>query len=147
MLLVDLDSDGLKTVTVLPVPRFQGLVAISGNLETLAGAIGAAAAEGTRERPAWLEVTVADDDYLSDLPARIEKMTEGWPVEVATHPPPARQRRRPPGSRRQRDAGRTRPVRCLRPAACNRRNSSDDLQAALNDRYRAIVAALHEEEA
>ncbi len=82
MLLVDLDADGLKSVSVLPVPRFQGLVAVSGNLDTLAGAIGAAAAEGTRDCPAWLEVTVAEDDYLADLPARIEALTEGWPVEV-----------------------------------------------------------------
>ena len=27
-------------------------------------------------------MTVAEDDYLADLPARIEALTEGWPVEV-----------------------------------------------------------------
>ena len=82
VLLVDLNADGLQAVTALPVPRFQGLASITGNLATLAGPIGAAAAEGTRERPTWLEVTVAEDDYLADLPARIEALTAGWPVEV-----------------------------------------------------------------
>ncbi len=82
MLLVDLDADGLTAVTPLPVPCFQGLVSISGNLDTLGNAIAAAAAQGSRERPAWLEITVAEDDYLADLPARIEALAEGWPVEI-----------------------------------------------------------------
>ena len=82
VLLVDLDHDGLQSITALAVPRFQALVAIDGNLATLAGAIGAAAALGTRELPTWLEVTVAEDDYLTDLSARIDTLTEGWPVEV-----------------------------------------------------------------
>lgn len=82
MLLVEFDAGDLRTITPLPVPRFQGLVAIGGNLASLRGAIGAAAAEGTRERPAWLEITVDEDDYLADLPARLEELTAGWPVEV-----------------------------------------------------------------
>ena len=82
VLLVDLGADGLSAVTALPVPRFQPLISISGNLATLAGAIGVAAREGSLEKPVWLEVTVAEDDYLADLPARIEAMTQGLPVEV-----------------------------------------------------------------
>lgn len=82
MLLVDLGPAGLQAVTPLPVPRFQGLVSISGNLARLPAAIGTAAAEGSYERPAWLDVTVAEDDYLADLPARVEALTAGWPVEV-----------------------------------------------------------------
>ena len=82
VLLVDLGADGLRAVTALPVPRFQALMSISGSLATLAGAIGVAAREGSLEKPVWLEVTVAEDDYLADLPARIEAMTQGLPVEV-----------------------------------------------------------------
>ena len=82
VLLVDLGADGLRAVTALPVPRFQPLMSISGSLATLAGAIGVAAREGSLEKPVWLEVTVAEDDYLADLPARIEAMTQGLPVEV-----------------------------------------------------------------
>ena len=82
VLLVDVGAGGLMAVTALPVPSFQPLVSISGNLATLAGAIGIAAREGSLEKPVWLEVTVAEDDYLADLPARIEAMTQGLPVEV-----------------------------------------------------------------
>ena len=82
VLLVDLDASGLSDITALPVPRFQALASCSGNLATLAAAISAAAAEGSAQQPAWLEVTVAEDDYLTDLPARIGAMTQGLPVEV-----------------------------------------------------------------
>lgn len=82
VLLVDLSADGLTAVTPLSVPRFQPLISISGNLAALASAINAAAMEGSAEIPVWLEVTVAEDDYLSDLQALIEAMTQGLPVEV-----------------------------------------------------------------
>ena len=82
MLLVDLDATGLVAVTALPVPRFQALISVSGNLASLGTAIATAAAEGTADQPAWLEVTVAQDDYLPDLPERIRAMTQGLPVEV-----------------------------------------------------------------
>ena len=82
MLLVDLDASGLTGVTPLAVPRFQPLISLSGNLLALADAIKVAAAEGTADKPVWLEVTVAEDDYLSDLPSRISEMTQGLPVEV-----------------------------------------------------------------
>jgi DNA repair protein SbcD/Mre11 len=146
MLLVDLDSDGLKSVTVLPVPRFQGLVAISGNLETLAGAIGAAATEGTREYPAWLEVTVAEDDYLADLPARIEALTEGWPVEVL------RIRRQRGNAAASLAAESSETLAELSPHEVFARRLqqealSNEMQTALNQRYRAIVAGLQGEEA
>ena len=82
VLLVDLDASGLTAVTALPVPRFQALMSVSGNLDALVTAINAAAAQGSADQPVWLEVTVAEDDYLSDLPARISTMTQGLPVEV-----------------------------------------------------------------
>lgn len=82
VLLVDLDASGLAGITPLPVPWFQPLISASGNLLALSSAIAAAAAQGTAAKPVWLEVTVAEDDYLSDLPARISEMTQGLPVEV-----------------------------------------------------------------
>ncbi len=82
VLLVNLNSEGLAAVTPLAVPRFQALVSVSGNLAALGGAIAAAAAEGSADKPVWLEVTVAEDDYLADLPARISAMAQGLPVEV-----------------------------------------------------------------
>ncbi len=146
MLLVDLDADGLKAVTVLPVPRFQGLVAISGNLQTLAGAVGAAATEGTRECPAWLEVTVAEDDYLADLPARIEALTEGWPVEVL------RIRRQRGNAAARLDAAARETLDELSPhdvfaRRLQQEELGEELQQALNERYRAVVAGLTGENA
>jgi len=146
MLLVDLDADGLKSVTVLPVPRFQGLVAVSGNLETLPGAIGAAAAEGTRDCPAWLEVTVAEDDYLADLPARIEALTEGWPVEVLR----IRRQRGNAVASLAAEARETLDELSPHDVFARRLQQealSDEMQAALDQRYRAIVAGLQGEEA
>lgn len=82
MLLVDLEDTGLRSVTPLLVPRFQPLVSLTGNLNQIAQDMGLAAAQGTPEKPVWLEVTVAEDDYLTDLPARMGGLTQGLPVEV-----------------------------------------------------------------
>ena len=82
VLLVDLDATGLANITPLAVPRFQPLISVMGSLSALASAITAAAAQGSTDAPVWLEVTVAEDDYLSDLPARIKDMTQGLAVEV-----------------------------------------------------------------
>jgi exonuclease SbcD len=146
VLLVDLDADGLQAVTPLPVPRFQGLVAIAGNLDSLSGAIGAAAAEGTRERPAWLEITVADDDYLADLPARIEALTDGWPVEVLR----IRRQRGDAVARLAATAGET--LAELEPDEVLARRLEhealdDALRAELIGRYRAVVAGLRGDDA
>ena len=82
VLLVDLDATGLAGITPLAVPRFQPLTSVVGSLSALAGAITDAAALGSLDAPVWLEVTVAEDDYLSDLPARVKDMTQGLAVEV-----------------------------------------------------------------
>lgn len=146
MLLVDVDSAGLKAVTVLPVPRFQALVAVSGNLASLAGAIGAAAAAGSRECPAWLEVTVAEDDYLADLPARIEALTAGWPVEVLR----IRRQRGNAAARLAPEASETLDELSPHDVFARRLQQEElgeELRQALNERYRAIVAGLQGEEA
>lgn len=143
MLLIEINADGLQSVTALPIPRFQGLVAISGNLESLAGPIGAAAAQGTRERPTWLEITVAEDDYLSDLPARIEALTEAWPVEVLR----IRRQRGNNIAQMAREANET--LDELSPDEVFARRLQQEalpetLQQALIARYRGIVSALTE---
>ena len=144
ILLVDLNAEGLQALSALPVPRFQGLASISGNLATLAGPIGAAAAEGTFERPTWLEVTVAEDDYLADLPARIEALTTGWPVEVL------RIRRQRGNASVQLAAAALETLDELSPhevfaRRLQQEELSDELKLALQQRYRGIVSALQEE--
>jgi DNA repair protein SbcD/Mre11 len=82
VLLVDLDSNGLSAVTALSVPCFQPLLSLRGTLRELEQAIAVAAEQGSVERPVWLEVQVATDDYLSDLQVRIAALCEDLPVEV-----------------------------------------------------------------
>lgn len=82
VLLVELDSNGLRQITALPVPRFQPLLSLRGSLKELEAQIKQAAEQGSAEQPVWLEVLVGTDDYLSDLQQRIAALCEGLPVEV-----------------------------------------------------------------
>jgi len=143
VLLVDLGADGLTAITPLLVPRFQPLVSVSGNLATLATAINAAATEGSAEQTVWLEVMVLEDDYLSDLPARVEAMTQGLPVEVLRV-------RRQRGTAAARLAGElSETLDELSPDDVFARRLAEEelppeLQLALSQRYRAIVTSLTE---
>ena len=146
VLLVDLHADGLKTVTALPVPRFQPLMALSGNLAELAVAFKTAASEGRAEQPVWLEVTVAEDDYLGDLPARIEALAEGLPVEVL------RIRRQRGSAAARLDAAASETLDELSPhevfaRRLQQETLDEDLQQALSERYRRVVASLQEDTA
>ena len=143
VLLVDLDADGLKTVNALPVPCFQALMSISGNLLELKVAIVAAARDGSSAKPVWLEVTVKEDDYLIDLPARIEGLTEGLPVEVL------RIRRDRGNAVARLEAQVSETLDELTPADVFARRLAqeelaDELQAALTERYTSIVADLQD---
>ncbi|WP_160016293.1 exonuclease subunit SbcD [Pseudomonas sp. 8BK] len=82
VLLVELDSSGLRQISALPVPRFQPLLSLCGSLKELETAIQDASKQGSTEQPVWLEVLVGSDDYLSDLQLRIAALCEGLPVEV-----------------------------------------------------------------
>lgn len=145
VLLVDLDGDGLKAVTLLPVPRFQALTALSGNLAALAGAFTSAAAEGIAERPVWLEVTVAEDDYLADLPVRIQALAENLPVEVLR----IRRERGNTAARLAAEASETLDELSPHEVFARRLQQEElakDLQQALSERYHSIVASLQGEE-
>ena len=146
VLLVDLDATGLVGVTPLAVPRFQPLLSVSGNLAALADAITTAAAQGTTAQPAWLEVTVAEDDYLQDLPARINAMAQGLPVEVL------RVRRQRSNAAAVMASAAMETLDELSPADVFARRLAQedlapDLQDALTQRYRAVVQSLTEDAA
>lgn len=75
---VDFKEAGSPEVTPVPVPCFRRLVSIEGSLSTIERRL-ADMAEGARgsEMPAlrtWIEAVVAADDFLTDLPDRIQKM-------------------------------------------------------------------------
>ncbi|MDW5415221.1 exonuclease subunit SbcD [Iodobacter sp. CM08] len=78
VLLITLNHGGLQAVTPLPVPRFQELLSLRGNLAELEVAI----SQITAEQNVWLEVLVSQDDYLSDLPSRIQAMIGDKSIEV-----------------------------------------------------------------
>ncbi len=82
VLLLTFGYGSLQSIIPLPVPVFQPMASLRGSLKELAGAIAEQAAQGTPERPVWLEVQVSSDDYLSDLQSRINALCEGLPVEV-----------------------------------------------------------------
>ncbi|HTJ93282.1 MAG TPA: exonuclease subunit SbcD [Pararobbsia sp.] len=82
MLVVEFAHGALACVTPVPVPCFQPLVSIRGDLKALAAGMPGVAAQAQPGQTVWLEVVVAEDDYLSDLQTRIEALTDGLPVEV-----------------------------------------------------------------
>lgn len=143
VLLVDLDADGLQAVTPLPVPRFQALASLTGSLDELQGAIAAAAADASPANPLWLEVVVRTDDYLTDLPARIESMTDGLPVEVLR----IRRARGNAAASLLSEARET--LDELTPDDVFARRLaleelSDEMRAALTERFRSVLASLEE---
>ena len=143
VLLVDLGTGGLTAITPLIVPRFQQLISVSGNLLELARAISTAGMQGSAEKTVWLEVTVAEDDYLSDLPARIEAMTQGLPVDVL------RVRRQRGNATANMDGDVSETLDELSPIEVFARRLAQEeltpeLQLALGQRYRAVVTSLTE---
>lgn len=141
ILLVDLGEAGLESVTPLAVPVFQRLVPLRGNLASLSAAFNVLAKE--TDHTVWLEVTVAEDDYLSDLPARIQTLTDGLPLEVLR----IRRERGSATSVLDIDAGVT--LDELDPHEVFARRLAqetleDDLKAELLHRYRTIVTDAQE---
>ena len=82
VLLVDLNAHGLQALTPLATPVCQILASLTGNLASLPVQLQALAAQSSAEHPAWLEVTVQEDDYLPDVAARIDAMAQGLPLQV-----------------------------------------------------------------
>ncbi len=79
--LVTFEGQALSNVTLLPVPEFQpmrlikgDLAAIETELETLRNSDPA--------HPVWLDIEVASQEYLSDLQRHVQTLTDGLPVEV-----------------------------------------------------------------
>ncbi|MFV3332151.1 exonuclease subunit SbcD [Pseudomonas sp. NY15437] len=144
VLLVDLDDSGLRSVTALPVPRFQPLKSVSASLAQLPAELARVAREGSAEQPVWLEVMVHTDDYLSDIQLRVEKLCEELPVIVLR----TRRERGTAQAALFSEARET--LDELSPEDVFRqRLDAEDLDAPLRERltglYRQVVAELQEE--
>lgn len=143
VLLVDLDENGLKSVTPLPVPCAQVLASVRGTLEELPELLAAVAATATPECAAWVEVTVHADDYLSDLQSRLQALIADLPVEILR----IRRERGAPQPGLQRIAHET--LHELSPDQVFARRLDietleDTLRTALETRYRSVVSELLE---
>ena len=128
------------------MPRFQALVTCECTLAELPARIGSAAAQGSYEQPAWLEITIAADDYLPDLPARVQAVCEGLPVEVLR----IRKARGQRTASLQTEAHET--LDELSPEEVFSRRLgqgelSDELRSALTQRYQSILSRLNDSEA
>ncbi|MDC9587790.1 exonuclease subunit SbcD [Xenorhabdus sp. XENO-10] len=79
--LVDFQSDKLNSITLLPIPHSQPMQLIRGNLKQIEEQL-QAFKEYQGERPVWLDIEVATQDYLPDIQKRIQTLSEGLPVEI-----------------------------------------------------------------
>ncbi|MBC8951618.1 exonuclease subunit SbcD [Xenorhabdus sp. PB62.4] len=79
--LVDFKADKLDSITLLPVPDYQPMQLIRGNLKQIEEQL-QIFREYQGERPVWLDIEVATQDYLPDIQKRIQTLSEGLPVEI-----------------------------------------------------------------
>jgi exonuclease SbcD len=144
MLLVDLNASGLQSVTSLEVPTFQRLKSLRGDLKTLEEALSQTAEETPAGASTWVEVTVTADDYLPDLPARLQLLVQGSPIELLR----IRRERGTPAAQWVNDTGIT--LDELDPCdVFARRLSAEadmepELKQQLEERYRRVIADLHD---
>ncbi|MNV80836.1 Nuclease SbcCD subunit D [compost metagenome] len=52
------------------------------SLAALPDALETIASNADSEHATWLDITIEEDDYLADLPARVQALTDGLPVQV-----------------------------------------------------------------
>ncbi|WP_394680359.1 exonuclease subunit SbcD [uncultured Comamonas sp.] len=82
MLLVELGAPGLQSVTALPVPVFQPMMALRSSLAALPAALKQATALAQADKKVWLDITIEEDDYLADLPLRVQALADGLPLQL-----------------------------------------------------------------
>lgn len=145
VLLVDVNADGLQTVTALPVPVFQPMASITGTLAQMPELLKSASALARNDLPVWLEVTVHEDDYLADLTARVQAMAESLPVEIL------RIKRQRGTAAAQLGSEARESLDELSPLDVFKRRLAQEsleppLQAALTERYRQVLHSLSDEQ-
>ncbi|WP_369856072.1 exonuclease subunit SbcD [Candidatus Thalassolituus haligoni] len=81
VLMVEFAAAKTVAITPLEVPVFQALAVIKGDLVAIEAALKTYAHVPPTE-PVWLCIEVEGQDYLADLPQRIQVLTDGLAVEV-----------------------------------------------------------------
>ncbi|WP_394181559.1 exonuclease subunit SbcD [Marinomonas posidonica] len=78
--MTDLFAEQEEPVVLKPIPCFQPMVSLQGDLQSLLSQIeGLSCEEG---KTIWLEVSVLADEYLSDLHKQLLQVVEGKPIEL-----------------------------------------------------------------
>ncbi|MBK5142450.1 exonuclease subunit SbcD [Budviciaceae bacterium BWR-B9] len=81
VVLVEFSSQAEPQITLLPVPQFQPMRLIKGDLEEIKSAL-----EGFRhqqeQKTIWLDIEVDSRLYLNDIQRQIQQIAEQLPVEV-----------------------------------------------------------------
>ncbi|EED65480.1 exonuclease subunit SbcD [Comamonas testosteroni] len=141
VLLVELNESGLQGVTSLPVPVSQAMAALRCTLADLPNALKKIAADADPKRATWLDITIEEDDYLADLPARVQALVEELPVQVL------RIKRQRGNSAPQLQSAAMESLDELTPQDVFARRLALEtleppLQQALTERYRSVVESL-----
>ncbi|AWK43515.1 exonuclease subunit SbcD [Photorhabdus laumondii subsp. laumondii] len=79
--LVEFTQDKLESIKLLPIPQYQPMQLIKGNLQHIEQQL-QTFNDYQGEQPVWLDIEVATQDYLHDIQKRIRSMVAELPVEI-----------------------------------------------------------------
>lgn len=79
--LVGFSGSELTQITPLEIPTIQPLQSIKGSLNQIEQQL-EIWKDYQGDKPVWLDIEVASQDYLADIQQRIEALTQDLPVEV-----------------------------------------------------------------
>lgn len=88
VVLVDFQQSHTPNISLLPIPQFQPMRLIKGNLKQIKTELAAFRTnesdekESKTEKTIWLDIEVDSNDYLNDLQKQIQQLAEDLPVEV-----------------------------------------------------------------
>ena len=80
--LLTLDNNSITAIDAVPVPCFQPMVCLKGDLDTISQALEQFPSRDEHTQPVWLDIEVAGRDYLPDIQKRIQALTEPLAAEV-----------------------------------------------------------------
>ncbi|TDB59970.1 exonuclease subunit SbcD [Photorhabdus khanii] len=79
--LVEFTQDKLESITLLPIPQYQPIQLIRGDLQQIEQQL-QTFNDYKGEQPVWLDIEVATQDYLHDIQKRVQLMVAKLPVEI-----------------------------------------------------------------
>lgn len=80
--LLVLNSTQITNIEPVPVPCFQPMVCLKGDLDTIGRALLQFPLRDEKTQPVWLDIEIAGRDYLPDIQKRIQTLIEPYAAEV-----------------------------------------------------------------